>query len=222
MNKFFLLLLWLVLPLLEGLETTQGLGVYTKKKKTVVSFTTETFQTTPCPCSCSWEAARSIALCHLPIMQVLPDITYLRVESQWKSTLHHKHKDKYATLNTAEPYFSSLKAADQNVQHKPSITKWQSQFLKKGLHQARETCSLPAKFKRCKLPWSTQAPGFNLQTLPISINLSSWGLYWIVPHRSPLRDLSAILLIEELKAWGGHELSPSTGPATLPSTPVLF
>lgn len=150
-NKFFLLSLWLVLPLLEGLESTHGLGVYTKKKQTVGNFTTETFQTTSCSCSPDWEAARSIALCHLPIMQVLPDITYLRVESQWKSTLRHIHKDKYATLKAAEPYFSSLKAADQNVQHKPSITKWQSQFLKKGLHQARETCSLPAKCKFCKL-----------------------------------------------------------------------
>lgn len=132
-------------------------------------------------------AARSIASCHLPTLQVLPDITYLRVESQWKSTLHHTQKSKYATLKAAEPYFSSGKAADQNVQHELSITKWQSQILKKCLQQARETCSLPAKCKCYKLSWSTQAPGFNLQTLPISINLSPWGLYWIIPHRSPLR-----------------------------------
>lgn len=50
-NIFFLLALWLVLPFLEGLETTQGLGIYTKKKQKVVSCTTETFQTTSCPCS---------------------------------------------------------------------------------------------------------------------------------------------------------------------------
>lgn len=50
-NTFFLLSLWFALPLLEGLETTQGLGVYTKKKLTVISFTTEAFQTTSCPCS---------------------------------------------------------------------------------------------------------------------------------------------------------------------------
>lgn len=97
------------------------------------------------------------------------------------------------------------------MQHKLSITKWQSQFLSKGLHQARETCLLPVKCKCCKLSWSTQAPAFNLQTLPISTKLSSWGLYWIIPYRSPLRDLSALLLIEKLQAWG-RELSPSTGP----------
>lgn len=50
-DKFFLLSLWLVLPILEGLETTQGLGVYTKKKLTVANFTSEIFQTTSCPCS---------------------------------------------------------------------------------------------------------------------------------------------------------------------------
>lgn len=40
-NKFSLQSLWLILQLLEGLETRQGLGVYTKRKQPVANFTTK-------------------------------------------------------------------------------------------------------------------------------------------------------------------------------------
>lgn len=105
----------------------------------------------------------------------------------------------------------------------------QTQHYKAGISISQESSAtsqrnlpLPGTCKCCKFSWSVQAPGYNLQTLPISINLLSSGICWIKPCRSPLRKLSALLLTEELKAWGRYEPSPGTGPVTLAVTPALF
>lgn len=172
---------------------------------------------------------------------MLPDIISLWLGSHWKWTLRNVHRDmceQQTSLRTKchffprvhchseriqlSPYFPSLKAAGQDTQLKPNVTKLGPPFLKEGLHWARETCTAPDKDKRCKLCRSVQPPGYYLPTLPISVNLPSWGLHWTEPPRSPLRKLSALLLIEKLKARGGHKPSPSTGPATLAVTPALF
>ena len=91
-------------------------------------------------------------------VQVLPDIIYLRVESQWNSTLHHLHRDKYAIskhhwgqggtsfpasivpLNThcLSPIFCHWRLQARMCSTNPALQSWAPHFW-------RKVCTRPEK-----------------------------------------------------------------------------